>query len=85
MVMSLVKGSEIPASNTKHGNFTKLVQDQKNRQQKILNQINAKVEEVTGQIVQEYLERKPHYSTIGGFTKFPTVEGVRQQQLQNLG
>lgn len=78
MVMALVKGSEIPASNTKHGNFSKLVQEQKNRQQKILNQINAKVEEVTGEIVQEYLDRKPHHSTIGGFAKFPTAEAVRQ-------
>lgn len=78
MVMALVKGSEIPASNTKHGNFSKLVQDQKNRQQKILNQINAKVEEVTGEIVQEYLDRKPYHSTTGGFAKFPTVEAVRQ-------
>lgn len=80
MVMSLVKGSGVPATNTKHGNFSKLVQDQKNRQQKILSQINAKVEEVTGQIVQEYLERKPYHSTVGGFTKFPTPEAVRQQQ-----
>lgn len=83
MVMSLVKGSEIPASNTKHGNFSKLVQDQKNRQQKILNQINAKVEEVTGQIIQEYLNRKPYHSTVGGFMKFPTPEAVRQ--LENIG
>ena len=81
MVMALVKGSEIPASNTKHGNFSKLVQEQKNRQQKILNQINAKVEEVSGEIVQEYLDRKPFHSTIGGFAKFPNSQAVKE----NLG
>lgn len=79
MVMSLVKGSEIPSSKTKYGNFSKLVDDHKNRQQKIRNQINAKVESVVGEIVQEYLDRKPYYST-SGFARFPTKDAVKQLQ-----
>lgn len=77
--MSLVKGSEIPSTKNKYGSFTKLVQDHKNRQQKIRDQINAKVESVVGEIVQEYLDRKPHNST-SGFAKFPTTEAVKQFQ-----
>jgi predicted metalloendopeptidase len=79
MVMSLVKGSEIPATKTKYGNFSKLVQDHKNRQQKIRNQINAKVENVVGEIVQEYLNRKPHNATATtGFAQFPTTDAIKQ-------
>lgn len=77
MVMSLVKGSEVPASNSKHSNFTKLIQDHKNRQQKIRNEIINKAEMIASEVVQEYLERKPHRSTIG-FAKFPTIDLVHQ-------
>lgn len=77
MVMSLVKGSEVPATNTKHANFTKLIQDHKNRQLKIRNEIINKAEMIASEVVQEYLERKPHRSTLG-FAKFPTADLVRQ-------
>lgn len=81
MVMSLVKSSEIPASKTRYGNFTKIVQDHKNRQQKIRNLINAKVEHVAGEIVQEYLERKPYNAvSTTGFAKFPKVEAIKEIQ-----
>ncbi|KAG5677570.1 hypothetical protein PVAND_007319 [Polypedilum vanderplanki] len=81
MVMSLVKGSEIPTTKTKHGNFTKLVQDHKNRQQKIRNHINAKVEMVAGEIMQEYLDRKPFNATLSGdFKTFPKAEAIKQFQ-----
>jgi hypothetical protein len=76
MVMSLVKGSEVPAANTKHANFAKLVQDHKNRQQQIRNQIINKAEMLASEVVQEYLDRKPHRST-SGFVKFPTADLVR--------
>lgn len=75
--MSLVKGSEVPTANTKHANFTKLIQDHKNRQQKIRNEIINKAEMIASEVVQEYLERKPHRSTLG-FAKFPTNDLVRQ-------
>lgn len=75
--MSLVKGSEVPASNTNHGNLTKLIQDHNNRQQKIRNEIKTKAELLASEVVQEYLERKPYRSTLG-FTKFPSPDLVRQ-------
>lgn len=77
MVMSLVKGSEVPASNTKHGNLSKMIQDHKNRQQKIRNEIHTKAEMLASEVVQEYLERKPYRSTLG-FSKFPSPDLVRQ-------
>jgi hypothetical protein len=77
MVMSLVKGSEVPSSNTKHGNLSKLIQDHKNRQQQIRNDIQNKAEMLASEIVQEYLDRKPWRST-QGFTKYPTPDLVRQ-------
>ncbi|XP_070497433.1 dynactin subunit 1 isoform X3 [Chironomus tepperi] len=81
MIMSLVKSSEIPTTKTKYGNFTKIVQDHKNRQQKIRNQINAKVEHVVGEIVQEYLDRKPYNAvTTTGFAKFPKGDAIKEFQ-----
>lgn len=74
--MSLVKAADVPAANTKHANFAKLVQDAKNRQQKIRNEIKNQAEMVASEIVQEYLDRKPHRST-SGFAKFPTADLVR--------
>lgn len=75
--MSLVKGSEVPASNTKHGCFTKLVQDHKNRHKQIRHEIQNKAEMLAGEIVQEYLDRKPYRSS-AGFAKYPSPELVRQ-------
>jgi len=81
MIMSLVKSSEIPTTKTKYGNFTKIVQDHKNRQQKIRNQINAKVEHVVGEIVQEYLDRKPYNAvSTTGFAKFPKGDAIKDFQ-----
>lgn len=77
IVMSMVKGSEVPASNTKHGNLPKLIQDHKNRQHQIRQQIQNKAEALASEVVQEYLERKPYRST-QGFTKFPSPDLVRQ-------
>lgn len=74
--MSLVKGSEVPASNTQHGNLSKLIQDQKNQQKQIRHEIEAKAEMLASEVVQEYLERKPYRST-SGFTKFPSPDLVR--------
>ena len=79
--MSLVKSSEIPTTKTKYGNFTKIVQDHKNRQQKIRNQINAKVEHVVGEIVQEYLDRKPYNAvSTTGFAKFTKGDAIKEFQ-----
>lgn len=75
--MSLVKGSEIPTSNTKHGNLCKMIQDHKNRQQQIRHEIQTKAEMLASEVVQEYLDRKPYRST-AGFTKFATPDLVRQ-------
>lgn len=74
--MSLVKGSEVPASNTKHGNLSKMIQDHKNRQQQIRGEIQTKAELLASEVVQEYLDRKPYRSTIG-FSKFPNPDLVR--------
>lgn len=71
--MSLVKGSEVPSSNTKHGNFGKLIQDHQNRQHQIRNKIKEKAESLASEVVSEYLDRKPYRST-KGFTKFPSSE-----------
>jgi hypothetical protein len=70
----------MPVTNTKHGSFSKSVQDHKNQQQKVRNQINQRIEELSGEIVQEYLDRRPYNSTVGGFAKFPTPEAVKQLQ-----
>lgn len=77
MVMAMVKGSEMPSSNTNHGNLTKLIQDHKNRQQKIRHEIQTKAEILASEVVQEYLDRKPYRSTTG-FSKFPSPDLVRQ-------
>lgn len=73
-LMSLVKGAECPTSNTKHSNFTKLMQDHQNKQQKIRNEIKNRAESLANEIVHEYLDRKPFRSTQGDFVKFPTTE-----------
>lgn len=75
--MAMVKGSEMPSSNTNHGNLTKLIQDHKNRQQKIRHEIQTKAEILASEVVQEYLDRKPYRSTTG-FSKFPSPDLVRQ-------
>jgi hypothetical protein len=81
MVMSLVKGSKIPATKTKYGIFSKLVQDHKNCQPRIRNQINAKVEMVVGEIMQECLDRKTFNATTpGDYTKFPKADAIKQLQ-----
>lgn len=72
--MSLVKGAEIPASNTKHSNWTKLMQDHQNKQQQIRNQIKSRAETLANECVSEYLDRKPFRSVQGDFVKFPTSE-----------
>ena len=77
MIMSLVKGSEVPASNTQHGNLTKMIQDHKNRHTQIRQEIKTKAEMLASEVVQEYLERKPYRST-SGLTKFPNPDLVRQ-------
>lgn len=77
--MSMVKGSEVPASNTEHGNLSKLIQDHKNRHKQLRNQIQNKAESLASEVVQEYLARKPYRST-QGFTKFPSPELVRQMK-----
>lgn len=77
--MSLVKGSEVPTSNTKHGNLPKLILDHKNRQRQIRNEIQQKAEMLASEVVQEYLARKPYRST-EGFTKFPSPDLVKQMQ-----
>lgn len=74
--MSLVKGSEVPSSNTRHGNLSKMIQDHKNRQHQIRNEIKTKAEMIASEVVQEYLDRKPYRSTIG-FSKFPSPDLVR--------
>jgi hypothetical protein len=81
MVMSLVKDSEIPATKTKYGNLSKLVQHHKNRQLRIRNQINAKVEVAVGKIMQEYLDRKPFNATLAeDLAKFPRADAIKQFQ-----
>lgn len=72
--MSLAKGSGIPTSNTKNGNFSKLIQDHRNKQNQIRNEIKAKAENLACEIVNEYLERKPFRSTNSDLTKFPSNE-----------
>lgn len=76
--MSLVKGSEVPSSNTNHANLTKLIQDHKNRQQKIRNEIHTKAELLASEVVQEYLDRKPYRGINSVYTKFPSADLVRQ-------
>lgn len=76
-VMSLVKGAEIPQSKTVHANIPKLLRDHDNRQRKIRQDIQHKVESIASEIMEEYLDRKPHRATKGDFSHFPTIETTR--------
>lgn len=73
-LISIVRGAEIPTSNVKHSNWSKLIHDQQNTQQKIRNEIKSKVETLASEIFNEYLDRKPYRSAQGDFAKFSSVE-----------
>lgn len=75
--MSLARGAQFPQANTASANVSKLLHDQRNKQRQIREEIKMRVEHLTTDIVNEYLQRKPHRVAKGDFAKFPTVELTR--------
>lgn len=75
--MSLLKGGEIPKSNTQHANLSKLIETKQHQQKKIRNQIKNKVDSLAAEVVYEYIQRKPYRASKGDFTEFPSRELVR--------
>lgn len=75
--MSLAKGAEFPHANTASANVPKLLRDHQNKQRQMREEIKARVEHLSAEIVTEYLQRKPHRVVKGDFAKFPTTELTR--------
>ncbi|XP_058447001.1 dynactin subunit 1 isoform X2 [Malaya genurostris] len=73
-IMSLVRGAEIPATRTSHGNITKTINDHENQQKREKQNIKTKAEQLAFEIMNEYLSRKPHLATHGDFAMFPSTE-----------
>uniref|UniRef100_A0A182JQ22 Dynactin subunit 1 n=1 Tax=Anopheles christyi TaxID=43041 RepID=A0A182JQ22_9DIPT len=74
LIMSLVKGAEIPATHTVHGSVSKTILDHENQRKQQQTQIRAKAEQLACDVVQEYLSRKPHRAAKGDFASFPSNE-----------
>ncbi|XP_041766748.1 dynactin subunit 1 isoform X2 [Anopheles merus] len=74
LIMSLVKGAEIPATNTVHGSVSKTILDHENQRKQQQTQIRAKAEQLACDVMQEYLSRKPHRAAKGDFASFPSNE-----------
>ncbi|XP_055637858.1 dynactin subunit 1 isoform X2 [Toxorhynchites rutilus septentrionalis] len=73
-IMSLVKGAEIPTTRTQHGNVSKSIIDYENEQRRNQQQIKSKAEKLAYEVMNEYLNRKPHRATHGDFAVFPSTE-----------
>ncbi|XP_058824296.1 dynactin subunit 1 isoform X4 [Topomyia yanbarensis] len=73
-IMSLVRGAEIPATRTAHGNISKTIIDHENQQKRDQREIKSKAEQLAFEIMNEYLSRNPHRATRGDFAVFPSTE-----------
>lgn len=76
-ILSLAKGAEFPHANTALANVPKLLRDHQNQQRQMREEIRARVQHLSAEIVTEYLQRKPHRVVKGDFAQFPTVELTR--------
>ncbi|XP_031635957.1 dynactin subunit 1 isoform X2 [Contarinia nasturtii] len=76
-IISLANGSKIPKGNTSQTNISKLLYDQQNKQRQLREEIKARVEQLSTEVVHEYLRRKPHRAIKGDFATFPTNELTR--------
>ncbi|XP_058118563.1 dynactin subunit 1 [Anopheles ziemanni] len=74
LIMSLVKGAELPATRTVHGSVSKSILDQENLKKREQTQIRAKAEQLACDIMHEYLQRKPHRAAKADFATFPSNE-----------
>uniref|UniRef100_A0A182S043 Dynactin subunit 1 n=1 Tax=Anopheles funestus TaxID=62324 RepID=A0A182S043_ANOFN len=74
LIMSLVKGAEIPSTHTVHGSVSKSILDHENHQKQQQTQIRAKAEQLACDVMQEYLNRKPHRAAKADFASFPSNE-----------
>ncbi|KFB39612.1 AGAP004194-PA-like protein [Anopheles sinensis] len=74
LIMSLVKGAELPATRTVHGSVSKSILDQENLQKREQTQIRAKAEQLACDIMHEYLQRKPYRAAKADFATFPSNE-----------
>uniref|UniRef100_A0A182W1F0 Dynactin subunit 1 n=1 Tax=Anopheles minimus TaxID=112268 RepID=A0A182W1F0_9DIPT len=74
LIMSLVKGAEIPSTHTVHGSVSKSIVDHENQQKRQQTQIRAKAEQLACDVMQEYLIRKPHRAAKADFATFPSNE-----------
>ncbi|XP_052870371.1 dynactin subunit 1 [Anopheles cruzii] len=74
LIMSLVRGAELPTTRTVHGNVAKTIIDHENRQKQHQTQLRAKAEQLACDVVHEYLQRKPHRAAKADFAAFPANE-----------
>lgn len=79
--MSLAKGAAFPAANTSQASTVKILRDQRNKQRQMREEIKARVEHLTSEVVNEYFLRKPHRTTPGEFAQFPTTELARAMKM----
>lgn len=82
-ILSMVRGATFPTSNTKHANIYKMLKDQEVKQKTLQSEIQVKAAQVASDVLNEYLERKPHRASKGYFSQFPSVEltkAFKQQQ-----
>uniref|UniRef100_U5EZ92 Dynactin subunit 1 n=1 Tax=Corethrella appendiculata TaxID=1370023 RepID=U5EZ92_9DIPT len=73
-LMSMVNSAIIPTTKTKHGSVSKSINDHQNEQTKKRNEIKVEAENLAHEIMNEYLERKPHRAVKGDFAQFPSTE-----------
>lgn len=73
-ILSMARGGSFPSTNAKHVNVKKLLQDHEVQQRVLRTEIEMKAAQAASEVLNEYLDRKPHRATKGDFYKFPTVE-----------
>lgn len=73
-VMSMMKSAAFPSSKVANPNVQKLVQDYQITQKLAREEIKERANQLASEVLNEYLERKPHRATQGDFSLFPTVE-----------
>ncbi|XP_055613373.1 dynactin subunit 1 isoform X2 [Uranotaenia lowii] len=73
-IMSLVRGAEIPSTKFARGNVSACIVDHDNKQRQQQREIKTKAERLVCEIMEEYLQRKPHRAARGDFAMFPSAE-----------
>lgn len=72
-ILSMARGATFPSTTAKHPNWKRLLQEQEVQKRVLRAGIQVKAAEAASDVLNEYLDRKPHRASKGDFYKFPSV------------